>query len=141
MNPPSPNLVGNSLESHSRHLSPYLSAMQQIANTEDEGHFSSFIEVLDSCNDKFGSSTRDLRKITERLKKISSVGQWEKFSHTAGGSIPMRIIEMALLFEYKLFQLPAELLKLQREANDFQLAGLLQVLCSPRKGNIASLKI
>ncbi|GBM85261.1 hypothetical protein AVEN_84090-1 [Araneus ventricosus] len=67
MNPSFPDLVGNSLESHSRHLSPYLSAMQQTANTEDEEHFSSFIEVLHSCNDKFGSSTSGLRKITERL--------------------------------------------------------------------------
>ncbi|GBM89542.1 hypothetical protein AVEN_259326-1 [Araneus ventricosus] len=55
IHPPSTDLVRNSLDSHSRPLSPHLSSMQQTANTEDEGHFSSFIEVLHSYNDKFGS--------------------------------------------------------------------------------------
>ncbi|GBN09062.1 hypothetical protein AVEN_126256-1 [Araneus ventricosus] len=43
--PPSPDLVGNSLESHTRPLSLHPSIMQQTAKTEDEGHFTSFIEV------------------------------------------------------------------------------------------------
>ncbi|CAL1267529.1 unnamed protein product [Larinioides sclopetarius] len=91
--PPSPDLTGNSTDSYSRPLSTNLFASkQQIANSEDEGHFSFFfMEVLHSCNEKFGSSKSSLKKITERLKKLSPVGQWEKFLHTTGGSIPMRI--------------------------------------------------
>ncbi|GBN64069.1 hypothetical protein AVEN_91811-1 [Araneus ventricosus] len=48
------------------------------------------IECLKACDKKFGSSKSGLNKIAQRLNKISSVGQWEKFLHTAGSCIHIR---------------------------------------------------
>ncbi|GBN33087.1 hypothetical protein AVEN_7625-1 [Araneus ventricosus] len=90
MHPPSPELVGNSLDSHQDLCHPIFPKCRKLPTMKTKG-------ILVSSSKFYTAAMINLDpqvtqgKITERLKKISSVGQWEKFLHTAGGSIQLRI--------------------------------------------------
>lgn len=57
-----------------------------ILATEDIADVTPIIDLIKKCGEMFGSVRN---KLTERLKKVKSKGQWETFLHTARSSITL----------------------------------------------------
>ncbi|KAL5241832.1 hypothetical protein ACI65C_009242, partial [Semiaphis heraclei] len=67
-------------------------ASQSLQTTASENvSMKNIISLMTDLDEKYCSSTSGLKMIESRLKKITSVGMWESFLHTAGASsVPLR---------------------------------------------------
>jgi len=69
---------------------PSTSIIENNDNEDKKMMFENILKIMINFHENFGSSSSDILKLEERLKKIKTEGQWETFLHTADQQVALR---------------------------------------------------
>jgi len=57
---------------------------------EKEAQWNALMALLEDKHQQFGNTSSGLKTMITRLRRVSTVGQWEAFMHSAGDGMPLR---------------------------------------------------